>query len=67
MLKVIKAVAIGLLIATAAIAVIVVGAFIGTVLLFLGTVAGISLLLYIFWWAHKEHQNAIKAQAKGKE
>lgn len=61
MVRTIKAVAIALLIATASIAVIVFGFFIGALLLFLAGVAGVGGLLYLAWLIVKENQDEGKS------
>ncbi len=50
-LKTLKTVAIVCALATAAVAVIMFGMFIGTVLLFLGAIAGVALILVFLWKA----------------
>jgi putative Mn2+ efflux pump MntP len=55
MLKKLKAVAIAMVIAAAAVAVVVFGMFIGTVLIFLGTVFLVSVGLLVLWLSIQEH------------
>ena len=57
MLKTIKAMAIGFLIAVAAVAAIVFGAFIGTLLLFLGGVFVVGVMLWVIWMSWREYHN----------
>lgn len=61
-LDTLKTVAVVLTIATAAIAIVVIGTFIGGLLLFLGAVALVGFGLYGLWYAIKEHRDEMRGK-----